>query len=313
MTRPLLKRLLTLSALFLLSSCRQEAEGQATTAATTARGCVWVADFEGRPGQLFLCGTIHVLRRSDYPLARGYDHAYQQAQRLLFELPPGAAEAPEFSARLMELGRYPAGQTLEPAVGPETWARLAEWAKARGKSTATFQPMRPWLSSLVITSEEFQKLGASNSIGADQHYEERARADGKPGQGLETVELQLRLFSQLTAEQQKLMLDQTLEEVRTMAQEYDSMVRAWKEGNLDTLHNLINREAEKHPELLEIFINNRNRAWVPPLLESLKKGENVMVLVGAGHLGGPQGVISLLRAQGCRVRHVSEVMPPPQG
>jgi uncharacterized protein YbaP (TraB family) len=207
----------------------------------------------------------------------------------------------------MELGRYPAGQTLEPAVGPETWAKLTAWAKSRGKSTSTFQPMRPWLVSLLITSDEFQRLGASNSIGADQHYEERAKSDRKPGQGLETVDFQLNLFSQLSPEQQTLMLEQTLEEVRTMAAEYESMVAAWKEGDLDSLHSLIHREAEKHPELLEIFIHQRNRAWLPPLLEALKNGERVMVLVGAGHLSGPQGLLSLLREAGCRISHANDI------
>ncbi len=291
----------------LLSACRQPSPAS-TTEKPKVRlsGSVWIVDREGQAGQLYLCGTIHVLRQTDYPLADGYDHAYQNAQRLLFELPPGASESPEFSRRLMELGRYSGTTTLQDEVGPQVWAQIETWGQTRNKSTASFQALRPWLASLIITSEEFQLLGASNAMGVDQHYEQRAAKDGKPGQGLETVELQLQLFSKLDRNHQILMLEQTLEEARTMAEEYDHLVTAWKKGDLEVLHNLINREAEKHPELMDIFINKRNRAWIPPLMDFLKNGERVMVLVGAGHLGGPEGLVALLKKQGCRVRHIEE-------
>lgn len=294
----------------LLSSCRQPVSAASSANAKVyPAGSVWVVDKEGYPGQLYLCGTIHVLRQTDYPLAESYDYAYQNAQRLLFELPPGASEAPEFNRRLMELGRYSDTTTLQAELGPTVWMRVEEWARTRGKSTTSLQALKPWLASLVITSEEFQQLGASNAMGVDQHYEQRAARDGKPGQGLETVELQLQLFSGLDRNQQILMLEQTLEEARTMAEEYDNLVKAWKNGDLELLYSLINREAEKHPELMEIFINKRNRAWIPPLMDFLRNGESVMVLVGAGHLGGPEGLVALMRKQGCRVRHMKEIIP----
>ncbi len=301
----MLRFLFLLCLLALLPSCRP----RAVQSAQPHHGSVWVVDREGQPGQLFLCGTIHILRESDHPLAPGYDFAYQHSQKLIFELPPGASEAPEFTARLLELGQYPQGESLEASVSAETWEKLKAWVKSRRKSLTTFNRFRPWLASLFITSEEYQALGASNDKGADQLYENRSRRDHKPGEGLETVELQLQLFSQLTAGQQAEMLEQTLAEVSTLPQEYESMISAWKKGDIDTLHGLINREAEKYPELLEIFINRRNHAWIDRLDTLLSAGDKIMVLVGAGHLGGkPDGVLALLNARGCRVRHISEIM-----
>jgi len=303
---PVIRLPILLCLLALLPSCRPPA---AQSAQPQHRGSVWVVDREGRPGRLFLCGTIHILRQSDHPLAPGYDFAYQQSQKLIFELPPGASEAPEFSARLLELGQYPEDESLEASVSAETWEKLKAWVKSRRKSLASFNRFRPWLASLFITSEEYQALGASNDKGADQLYENLSRRDHKPGEGLENVELQLQLFSQLTASQQAEMLEQTLAEVSTLPQEYETMISAWKKGDIDTLHGLINREAEKYPELLEIFINRRNHAWIDRLDTLLSAGEKVMVLVGAGHLGGrPDGVLALLKTRGCRVRHISEVM-----
>lgn len=289
-------------------ACRPPSVPETNTSTSTSRGTVWVADREGQPGRLFLCGTIHILREGDYPLAQGYDIAYQQSDRLIFELPPGASAAPEFQTRLMELGQYPDGESLETSVGPAVWKNVQSWAGTRGMSSAQLNRFRPWLASLVITSTEYSALGAKSDRGVDHHFEERAGQDQKPGEGLETVEFQLQLFSQLTTRQQIEMLEQTLAEVSTLPQEYEKMISYWKNGELDSLHSLLNREAEKYPELMAIFINRRNHAWIDRLDAMLKNGGDTMLLVGAGHLGGePDGVLSLLRQRGYRVRHVSEV------
>lgn len=274
------------------------------------KGCVWVVDRAEREGKLFLCGTIHILRASDYPLAPGYDIAYLHASRLIFELPPGASSTPEFQTRLMELGQYPNGESLEASVGPAVWKNLQAWAGTRSMSLTQLNRFRPWLASLVITSTEYSALGAKADRGVDQHFEQRASQDHKPGEGLETIELQFQLFSQLTSRQQVEMLEQTLAEVSTLPQEYEKMISSWKEGELNALHALLTREAEKYPELMEIFINRRNHAWIDRLDALLKTGDNAMLLVGAGHLGGdPDGVLSLLRQRGYRVRHVTEMSP----
>lgn len=305
--------LLWLPILVLLLGCRPPPTGPAHTKTTitatteSPRGSVWVADREGKPGKLFLCGTIHILRESDYPLPKGYDIAYQQSSKLVLELPFGASSAPGFQTRLMELGQFPAGESLASAMPPAIWKQLETWAKRRNMSVDRVRRFRPWLAALVITSTEYNALGAKAEKGADHHYETLAIRDKKPGEGLETMEFQLQLFSQLTPKMQEEMLAQTLDEVSNVAQEYEKMIASWKTGELEILHEMLTREAEKYPDLMNLFIKDRNRAWMDRLDAMLQRGENVMVLVGAGHLGGePDGVLALLRQRGCRVRHVTE-------
>lgn len=299
--------LLCLPLLAVLLGCRPTSTGSASTGKAASRGCVWVADREGKPGRLFLCGTIHILRESDYPLAPAYDIAYQQSTKLVLELPPGASSAPDFQTRLMELGQYPGGESLESTMPPALWKRLEAWAKNRHMRMDQFRRFRPWLAALVITSTEYSALGAKADQGADHYFETLATRDGKPGEGLETAEFQFQLFSQLTPKMQEEMLAQTLDEVSTVSQEYEKMISAWKNGELEPLHEMLTREAEKYPDLMNLFIKNRNHAWIDRLEAMLQRGENVMVLVGAGHLGGePDGLLALLRQRGCRVRHVTE-------
>lgn len=276
------------------------------TSTSPGGGCVWVADRPGQKGRLYLCGTIHILRESDYPLAPGYEAAYADSDKLVLELPPGSGSGNELASRMRELGLYSSDASLDSKVSPELWDAVKAWGSTRGLSASSLNRYRPWFLSLIIASMEYAALGAQPDMGVDQHFEDRARADGKPGEGLESVEFQLQMFASLTLDMQRNLLEQTLSEVAEMPKEYERMIAAWKDGDLDTLHGMLFEEAEKFPELMEVFLTDRNLTWVDELDAMLKRGDRAMVLVGAGHLGSDLGLLELLRQRGCRVRHYRE-------
>ncbi len=269
-------------------------------------GSVWVVDGPNG-GRLYLCGTIHILREEDYPLAPGYEAAYTNSNKLVLELPPGAASGPELSSRMSQLGMYPAGSTLEAKVGVETWEKVRKWCEKRGQDAAAFNHFRPWFVSLIITSTEYEELGAKAKRGVDSFFEERAKKDNKPAEGLESVEFQIQLFASLSEKQQGELLDQTLGEISSVAEEFERMIQAWRQGDLKVLQEMLFREAEKYPDLMNLFLINRNLAWMDKLEPMLKRGEKVMVLVGTGHFISDTGLIELMRKRGYRVRHYREV------
>lgn len=269
-------------------------------------GSVWVVDGP-QGGRLFLCGTIHILREKDYPLAPAYEAAYMYADKLVLELPPGSSSSVELTTRMAQLGSYPPGTSLQDKVSPETWKQVQAWAAKRSMNSNIMNTFRPWFAALLITSLEYAALGAKPDNGVDTYFEQRAKKDGKPCAGLETVEFQIHLFTSLTEKQQAEFLEQTMTEIRTVEEEFEKMLAAWKQGNLNTLQDMLYGEADKYPELTRLFLTDRNAAWLPPLENMLKKGEKVMVLVGTGHLTGEAGLIELLRKKGCKVRHYREV------
>jgi uncharacterized protein YbaP (TraB family) len=293
-----------ISILLLLSGCGRPIEASRSKVASGEEGCVWVAE-SAKGGRVYLCGTIHLLRESDYPLPEVYEEAYGASDELIFELPPGASESPELAKRMRELGTLPAGEALQKLIPEEEWKRVVGWSKRRGVDPNQMDRMRPWFASLLMVATEYQALGAAADRGVDQFFEERAKVDGKAGSGLETVEQQLALFSGMTKEQEREVLEQTLAEMESVEEEFENMIRAWKEGDLEALQELLFREAERYPDLMESFLHARNRAWVPVLEGVLERGAKVMVLVGAGHLGGEQGVIALLRGKGYEVTRVA--------
>ncbi len=269
-------------------------------------GSVWVVDGPNG-GRLFLCGTIHILREKDYPLAPAYEAAYTYSNKLVLELPPGAASGSELTSRMSQLGQYPADKSLEAEVSKETWEAVKTWAAKHGLKDSSLTHFRPWFVALMITSTEYAALGAKSDQGVDSFFEERAKKDGKPAEGLETVEFQLQLFASLSEKQQRELLEQTLGEISSVKEEFEKMITAWKYGQLDELKEMLFREAEKYPDLMNLFLSSRNLSWMDRLEQMLKRGEKVMVLVGTGHFTSDTGLIELFRKRGYRVRHYREV------
>ncbi|WP_395745979.1 TraB/GumN family protein [Prosthecobacter sp.] len=310
---PIYRFLLALALCVCLPACGREpveAGGKAREGAFVADGggdgCVWVVDGPNG-GRLYLCGAIHTLREKDYPLAPAYEAAYANSKKLVLELPPGATSSPELGNRMSHLGIYPKEDSLEAHVSHETWEEVKKWATSHKFNAAPLNRLRPWFLALMITSTEYEALDAKSELGVDSYYEARAKKDGKPAEGLETLEMQIKLFTTLNEKQQSEFLEQTLAEVSTAKQEFEKMIKAWKYGRLDELKDMLFREADNHPELTNLFLTDRNEAWMDPLEAMLKRGEKVMVLVGTAHLVSEKGLIELMRKRGYKVRHYKEV------
>ena len=73
------------------------------------------------------------------------------------------------------------------------------------------------------------------------------------------------------------------------------IVKTWKRGDVDSLtRSSLNAFAE-YPAFGERLLGMRNRAWMPKIESYLRSGETYFVVVGAAHLGGSQGLLSLLK------------------
>lgn len=287
---------MSIAAIFVLAI---STVSSAETNKTEGVSSVWVAEKDGH--RIYFAGTIHLLRDKDYPLPDVYDKAYQDSTKLVFELPPDSEGDTEIARRMRELGTYPAGDDLKRHLPAATLKKAIEWADKNKFPRSTVFQMRPWFLALTMAAVEYQTLGAKSDYGVDTHYGNRAKKDGKKGVGLETVEFQLGIFSNLSEPLQEELLRQTFTEAETLSQDFQKLISAWRDGNADKLQEFLFRDADKYPELMEKFLIKRNKAWIPSLLRYLEKGEKVMVLVGAGHLGGKAGVLEMLKEKGCTI------------
>ena len=257
-------------------------------------------EVKGSHNTLYLLGSVHMLKAADSALPPEALRAYAASKLLVMELDLNGAGAGAESLidSDAELTTLPEGQTLAAAVGPQLYAQLLARARTLGLEPEILEHFQPWFAALMVQQMELAKSGFDAAAGVDEQFALMAQGDHKPIIGLETVQEQLGLFAHLSPEQQRQFLRSTLQESDSAERETDAVVRAWQRGDTLKLEQLLREGTQDSPELYRLLTTERNRRWLPKITALLNGDDNCLVIVGALHLIGHDGVIDLLQRQG---------------
>lgn len=287
---------LALVALFVLGALQA-----ADAAAADAHHMLWtVSDGKGDAPDAYLVGSVHVLKPRIYPLDIVYGNAFTHAGELVFELDleKATAKAP---ALIRQLGLYPTGKSLQTELSSTMYARLQSVTKSLGLPIALLNHMKPWLATLTLMVVQLQQAGYVSAAGIDKHFYDKAKQTGKKIVALETARYQYGLFAKLSPAQQEKLLQNTLDQAGKGTKLFAKITDAWKSGDAERLNKLVNKDMRKAPKLYQALVVQRNKNWVPKIVEMMAKGQRPMVIVGAAHVIGKQGLVSLLRSKGYTV------------
>jgi uncharacterized protein len=83
-----------------------------------------------------------------------------------------------------------------------------------------------------------------------------------------------------------------------------SMIKAWRHGDVETLNRALRESFEDFPSLARRLIDTRNQNWLVKIDGYLRSGQTYFVVAGAGHMGGLNGLLALLKARGCKVEQL---------
>ncbi len=256
---------------------------------------------------VYLLGSFHLLRSSDYPLSGDVDAAFADAERLVFELSPEEMGSSAVSQLMMQAAVRADGKTLEQDLDAATWARLEAWAGRNGLPLTTFNNFEPWFVGLTISIVEMTRQGLDPKLGLDNHFMDKAKAAGKPTGGLERAQEQIGVLDGMDAGEQRQFIVEALEQADKGSAETERLHQAWRRGDAEGLWNGMAADMKRqYPRLYQRVNVARNDAWVPKIRQILTQpgDDDVLVVVGALHLLGKDGVVEKLRAQGYTVERV---------
>ncbi|HEY2144759.1 MAG TPA: TraB/GumN family protein [Steroidobacteraceae bacterium] len=268
----------------------------AVVRADAALHSLW--EIHGKHNTVYLLGSIHVLRPTDYPLPPAVLAAYGNAKSLVMEVSPDELDSQQLQADLLAGAQLPDGKSLPQILGARRYERAAALSHDVGVELTLFDNFAPWFAAEAISQLQLAQLGFNPKSGVDMYFAERAQGDGKTVAGLETVHDQLALFEALSLEEQAEYLLASLEEARDLPKEVDAMVRAWQQGDSAWFEQNLKSDFGNDPKLYESFLVSRNRKWVPKIEALLNDDKNYLVIVGAGHLMGHGSVLELLKKDG---------------
>src|SRR5262245_45957498 len=264
--------------------------GAACRADPAPRYLLWRVD--GPASHAYLLGSVHVLRNGDHVTSPAVERAYSAASGLVMEL-----DFDDFDAGA--LGNVMASKAtdhggLKESLGEEGYGRAAEQAARLGLDLEPLRTVEPWFAALSITDRALEKLGFDSSNGVEADFTRRARADGKPIDGLETPEFQIGLLDALPVEQQRELFYKSIEEAGQLSTLLEQLLDAWKRGDEQALRGELAATFEPFPDLYRTLIVDRNDRWLPQIDDLLRKPGDHLVIVGALHLIGEHSLIGLL-------------------
>lgn len=265
--------------------------------AASGRHFLWRVD--GGSAPVHLIGSVHALRAEDYPLPPPFDEAIGAARVAAFEV--DLEDLGRGAVSMMGRGMLPPDTDLRAQLSDDAWRRLEPHLESSGLPQAMALRMRPWLLALTLTALELERSGFDPAHGIDRYVWNRTKAIGAERVALETVEDQIDLFSSLEGEDGEAFLLYSLEELETVTEEMDELARDWRNGRLDHIEAMGEEARADYPELMERVIGDRNRAWLPKIVELVEGDQPVVVVVGALHLLGDDGLVKLLEAEGYTV------------
>ena len=261
---------------------------------------IW--SLEGRGGDVLLLGSVHLLRQEDYPLPANVMAAYASADRLVMELDENDLDPLAVQMLLLETGRLPAGRTLADVMEAADYRRAQKHAQELGFPLELIETLKPWLAAITIMNLQSMGMGFRPELGLEQHLAGLARRDGKPVEGLETVEFQLALFDGLPESTQAKLLLQTLAEAALMEEQLTMLIDAWRRGDSAALDRELTRSFADYPEVYRRLVTDRNRTWSRHLARLADERGTTLVVVGALHLVGENSVVEMLEGRGRKIR-----------
>ncbi len=285
--------------LFLSQGAAGDAHGQPKGHGEARQQMLWAV--KGEKNTLYLMGSLHLLRKDSYPLPRTIEEIYECCGIIAFETDLESAESPQYQDKMRKRGLYGAGQGLTRNISQETYSLLKEKIKAYNLQEDQLDQYRPWFLAQVLAGMEITKLGFDPEIGIDQYFFRRAKKDRKAMIFLETNEYQLNLLSTMGKRDQDLLLKGVLRELASMDSIATDMLHAWEQGDADRLSTIIEQSFAGQQNNYKRLFLKRNKRWVSRITHLLRQNEDILVIVGAGHLVGKKSVLDILRAMGYRV------------
>jgi hypothetical protein len=268
------------------------------------QGLLWKIERAGlAPSYLF--GTIHITDERVLDLPPAVEAAFGAARSATFEIIM-TDELRMTMARAMVLRD---GRTLESILSPELFREAATAGARYGFGPEQLKYFKPWALAMFFSVPQGELTrAAKGAVPLDQWLQNEARARGKPVYALETGDEQIALFNELSEADQLAMLESAIKDNARIEALFEDMTARYLARDVGGIYSeMLVQSQSMNKQLLELFLlrfnDERNRTMIVRMAERLAEG-GAFIAIGALHLPGERGLVSLLRNQGYRVERV---------
>lgn len=277
---------------------------------TLAHALLWKISHSELEEPSYLFGTIHMIKKEDYFLPQGLLTAIDQTEEMVFEIDMAAMSDMSKMMGMMSQLTMKGDTTLKTLLSPQDYEVVTDFFKDKGLPIFFLEKIKPMFLSAMVGMDGEIPSGANgmadlrNAFGKNmKSYEFElnriAESANKSVSGLETIEFQMSLFDQISYQDQAKFLVESIEQVDEGGAMEEGIFKMYKSMNINKMAESLSTE-EDIEGMEDALLTERNVNWIPLIEEQIKQNPTLFA-VGAGHLGGENGVIRLLRSKGYTV------------
>ncbi len=248
----------------------------------------------------YLFGTIHMMPVDKFIIKPKVQKALDESKTLVMELSLDELEDPSKLMSLMSMINMKGDTTLSDLLTEEELSKINKFCDEKGLPFFMINRMKPFFSAILLAqmtgdlSEEYK--------GYELEFWQMAKSEQKEISSLESTEEQMAIFDNIPyADQTTYMMSVVNGE--STSQELDKLVDAYLTEDLEQINKFVSGEDPLLGDYGDVLLIERNKNWIPKI-ETFTKNSKCFIAVGAGHLGGEYGLLTLLEKHGYTIESI---------
>lgn len=270
---------------------------------TAQSSLLWEVKKKGLKHKTYLFGTMHLVSKESYYFPNTLEDKVKKSKQVILEI----ANMEDQMASVLPYIMLPAGQHVKDFFTPEQYDTLLQYVEQKlGLNKAMFELSMGKMKPFFLLQTLSMDIDMKNTESYDMNINKIAAKNKKTEIiGLETIREQVSFLDSVSQDNIGEMLMEQLRKTESASETFKKMEAIYATQNLDSLYNFAYGEMDKMKDksFEEVLLVKRNENWMPKL-EKIFATSSSFVAVGAMHLGGPNGIIQMLRDKGYEVTPV---------
>ena len=272
----------------------------AQSASAYDQGLLWRVEKSGAAPS-FVFGTVHLDDPRVTTLPAPVRSEFDAARSFSMEVSLDQSNIAALAARMVYLD----GRDLAGVAGDDLFQKILPLIAAQGVPPEMARLFKPWAMVLLL---QMPQQNAANVL--DFVLQRMAAKQGKALHYLESVDEQVGAFEKMSEDEQLALLRHAVETHHELKPQAEKLLQAYLKRDLALMWRLGESDVEQRPELRPLkqvfdqrLLYDRNSRMALRMQPQLRSG-GAFIAVGALHLYGDRGVLSLLARDGYRVTRV---------
>lgn len=240
----------------------------------------------------YIFGTMHIIPNEDFLFPESLKSKVKKSDVLVMEIGGLSEQMKAMNMMMLDSGSMfdYFNEAQQDSIFDYTEEHLGF---SEEQMKMAFGKMKPFVLMQLFTKEAF----GNNPASYEMTLEQIAKSEEIEVQGLETIEEQMGFIDKLSPEEQVNMIMETLRSEDKGMSQTRELIDIYLTQDIEKIYQYTITSDMSSPEFEEEFLVKRNKAWIKPIRKLIKKNKS-FIGVGAAHLGGPDGVIQLLKNEG---------------